>query len=73
MGFSCTPHRYKPSKQPKVVLFFHGWGESGKSYLNNKSYKIKKHAERYNYVFVALDGLGSNSGPNTKYRSWTHP
>jgi len=66
-----APTKYKPSKQSKVVLFFHGWGGSGKWSLSNE--EIREHAERYNYVLVALDGIGSDSNPNTEYRSWTHP
>jgi len=73
-----APAKYNRSIRSKVVLFFHGWGESGLEYLSHKSYEIKKHAERYNYVFVALDGLPDTPeskyyDPSTEYRSWTHP
>eukprot|EP00588_Corethron_pennatum_P008361 CAMPEP_0194290534 /NCGR_PEP_ID=MMETSP0169-20130528/41418_1 /TAXON_ID=218684 /ORGANISM="Corethron pennatum, Strain L29A3" /LENGTH=303 /DNA_ID=CAMNT_0039038133 /DNA_START=169 /DNA_END=1077 /DNA_ORIENTATION=+ len=63
-----TPKKYRRTKKSKVILFFHGWGETGRDYI--KINKFRQFAERYNYVIVAMDGLGGSG--NWEYPSWTH-
>eukprot|EP00588_Corethron_pennatum_P029173 CAMPEP_0194324214 /NCGR_PEP_ID=MMETSP0171-20130528/26899_1 /TAXON_ID=218684 /ORGANISM="Corethron pennatum, Strain L29A3" /LENGTH=397 /DNA_ID=CAMNT_0039083053 /DNA_START=25 /DNA_END=1218 /DNA_ORIENTATION=+ len=65
-----TPPNYKPSKKSKVLLFFHGWGESGKAYLEYE-YKLLETLNRYNYVYVGIDGLGGTG--DWDWPSWNFP
>jgi len=77
-----TPANYlNTEKDTKLILAFHGWGDSGKYYTHpegNYKQNIKKIlnlADEYNYAIVAFDGLtgywGEGGSNAETYRSWT--
>jgi len=81
-----TPKKYLETDKTKVILAFHGWGETGKYYTHpekkggykENTKKILKLADKYNYAIVAFDGLTglwgeghSNADYAETQRSWT--
>ena len=62
-----TPSGYDLTQQSKIVIMFHGWGGSGRSYTRSAWVGV---ADTYNYILVAPDGL--DGGPRTS-SSWTFP
>merc|ERR1712194_950270 len=77
-----TPTNYLDTEEDtKLILAFHGWGDSGKYYAyaegsyKKATEKILDVADMYNYAIVAFDGLtglwGDGGSGAESYRSWT--
>jgi len=67
------PPNYDPNSPHKLLLAFHGWGESSNAFLYHR--KFKTNAKKYGFIVASPSGLSDNQynlgDVWMKYRSWT--